>query len=391
MSELVRCAEGGFLVGPSQVVPDDPAVYQWPDPGGAGAVVGCNQLVCQRCHQRVIQRPGFHATRELKQQRAARLPAVYAACCAGEAGWEEQVQGGALERDPRIRLYLCRCAQHGEMRLSPVEAEPDGPPGGPESWRCAGHPRASDGAAASAADSAAASSTSSGASTASSASPAAFVAAALDGEHGGPEAIDQRYHLAADPPHRQALGEALLAQLTSDEPRRRLRALGFFARNPLVPEAARFAELYAAHRERFAADALFALEVLAERLDPRHQLPDAAAARALLREALLSGAPLPALALARLASFDQAWLAEHAAAAIAAVPGAERTARAGDVVYALRYLGLDPSGRRTDDAFAELVRRAAAVPGVDRRELGQHLVEATGGTTAELVQRALKL
>lgn len=380
MSELVRCAEGGFLVGPSQVVPDDPAVYQWPDLGGAGAVVGCNHLVCQRCHQRVIQRPGFHATRELKRQRAARLPAVYAACSAGEAGWEAQVGGGALERDPRIRLYLCRCAQHGEMRLSPVEAEPDGPPGGPESWRCAGHPRA-----------AAASPNGPGSPAAAASTAAAFVAAALDGGHGGPEAIDQRYHLAADPPHRQALGEALLAQLTSDEPRRRLRALGFFARNPLVPEAARFAKLYAAHRELFAADALFALEVLAERLDPRHQLPDAAAARALLREALLAGAPLPALALARLASFDQAWLAEHAVPAIAAAPEAERTARAGDVVYALRYLGLDPSGRRTDDGFAELVRRAAAVPGVDRRELGQHLVEATGGTTAELVQRALKL
>lgn len=389
MSELVRCAEGGFLVGPSQLVPDDPAIYQWP-PSGAGTVVGCNHLVCQRCHQRVIQRPGFDATRELKRQRAGRLPAVYAACSAGEAGWEEQVQAGALERDPRIRLYLCRCAQHGEMRLCPVEAEPDGPPGGPQSWRCAGHPRATaappDHPAGSTSPDPPASPAAPDTTTA-----AAFVAAALDGAHGGPEAIDHRYHLAADPAQRQALGEALLAQLTSDEPRRRLRALGFFARNPLVPEAARFAERYAAHRELFAADALFALEVLAERIDPRHQLPDAAVARALLREALLAGAPLPALALARLASFDQAWLAEHAAAAIAAVPEAERTVRAGDVVYALRYLGLDASGRRTDDGFAELVRRAAAVPGVDRRELGQHLVEATGGTTAELVQRALKL
>lgn len=372
MSELARCAEGGFLVGPQRVVPEDPAEHQWPDPSGAGVVIGCNHLGCQRCGQSVIQRAGFDATRELKKQRDTRLPDVYAACEAADEGWISEVKRGALEEDSRVRLYLCRCALHGEMMVSPVEEEPDGRPGGPASWRCAGHPAA----------------TTAGAATAD-ASAAAFVTAALDGEHGGPESIDRRYNLAADPAQREALAEAVLVHLTDSDPRRRRRALGFFSRNPRAPQAARVAEIYASHRALFEDVAAFAHEVLADRLDPKHGFSDASAARELLRAALLNGARLPDRALAQLAAFDQAWFAEHAIDALAASPAADRTARAGDLVYALRHLSLDPSGRRTDDRFAELILRVATVPGVERAELRQFLIEATGGTTAELVQRTL--
>lgn len=381
MSELARCAEGGFLVGPQRVVPEDPAEHQWPDPSGAGVVIGCNHLVCQRCTQAVVQRAGFDATRELKKQRAQRLPAVYESCAAsdaGAAGWHAEVKSGALEEDPRVRLYLCRCALHGEMMISPVEDSPDGPPGGPASWRCAGHPSASS---SSSADKQAAEMEVENA--------PALVIAALGNGSVGAEILDRRYNLAADPELREAIGEAVLEQLTSSDPQRRMRALGFFSRNPLAPQAARVAALYAADRARFAGEGDFIHEVLADRLDPKRGLPDSSTAREILRASLLSGAPLPARALAQLAAFDQSWLAEHAVDAISALSAAERTAFAGELLYALRYLSLDPSGRRTDDSFAELIRRVAAVPGVDRAAVRQHLIEATGGTTAELIARAI--
>ncbi len=396
MSELARCAEGGFLVGPQRVVPEEPAEHQWPDPSGAGVVIGCNHLVCQRCGQAVVQRAGFDATRELKKRRTERLPAVYESCTAGaggdagDAGWQGEVKRGSLEEDSRVRLYLCKCALHGEMMVSPVEEAPDGRPGGPASWRCAGHPRASSASTAERTPPAAAAvagSASGGGGVG--AAPAAFVPAALEGQHGGPETIDRRYNLAEDPAQREALGDAVLAHLTASDPRRRMRALGFFSRNPLAPQAARVAELYNADRARFAGDVDFLHEVLGDRLDPKRRFPDASMARDLLRAALLSGARLPDRALARLACFDEPWLAEHAVDAITARPAAERTAFAGELVYALRHLSLDPSGRRTDDRFAELIRRAAAVSGIDRAELRQHLIDATGGATAELIARAL--
>lgn len=354
MAQRLYCSEGGILVGAAGSVPADPAEHAWPK---AQVLVGCNRLRCERCGQAVVQQPGFAAT----AATARALAELHAA-----ASWEPFAAGGAVVRQAESRLYLCGCTSHSERAWSPVVDDPEGRPGGPASWRCDGHPA-----------------------RAAMEEARALVHAGF-GEGGEPAAVDRRWGVA-EAAERAALGGAVLEQLTSPESARRMRALGFFLRNPAAPEAAQVAATVQARRELFegVADpfgarpsvAAFALEVLAARLALRPPAADAEEVRQVVHAALVDGAEVLPRVFALLGTHDQPWLHEHAVTLVAAIASEHRTARAGAVAHALRGLG--------DDEFAALLAALAAVPGVHVRAFADELAEALGGLGAERVRSAL--
>lgn len=354
MAERLYCSEGGVLVGASGRVPADPAEHAWPR---AQVLVGCNRLRCEGCGQAVVQQPGFAPT----EATEAALAALHAA-----ASWEPFAAAGVLRREAEARLYLCACTSHCERAWSPVVDDPEGRPGGPPSWRCDGHPGRGV------------------------VEDAGALVQAAFAEGGEPAAVDRRWGVA-EPVERVAVGRAVLAQLRSSEATRRMRALGFFLRNPAAPEAAQVAAQVRQHRELFegVADpfgarpsvAAFALEVLAARLALRPPVSDADEVRQVVHAALVAGAEVGPRVFALLGAHDQSWLHEHAAALVAATEREHRTARAGAVAQALRGLG--------EDDFGALLMALAAVPGVHVRTFADELAAALGGLGAERVRRAL--
>ena len=111
MSDLRFCPDGGFLVGPQFVIPED--LEEWGH-GGLVERVGCNHLVCERCGAAVRQATGLlpHATRfDIEEAYAApdlsNLPYMHA---------------GPPETK-FFRLYLCRCTMAIEGGAKAVSTE----------------------------------------------------------------------------------------------------------------------------------------------------------------------------------------------------------------------------------------------------------------------------
>jgi hypothetical protein len=92
------CGPHPELVGAAYWLPTEPFEHGWASP------VGCNQLVCRRCRERVASQ---------------------------------------LLPDGRYRRYQCRCQTRDEAWSHRLEADPDDRSGGPLGWRCAGHPELS--------------------------------------------------------------------------------------------------------------------------------------------------------------------------------------------------------------------------------------------------------
>ena len=117
---LARCFEDGYLVGMDRALPMVESEYFIE----GGAFVGCGQVKCDRCQQRVrhIDHRMFAAPLAAPERDALydSLDAASPLVTAGAGG-------------DSYRLYLCRCtyAAIAGVRCLAVADEP---------WRCAGHP-----------------------------------------------------------------------------------------------------------------------------------------------------------------------------------------------------------------------------------------------------------
>lgn len=119
------CPAGGYLVGPTFLVHDDPAYFQTPASPG---MVGCNRLRCRLCGTDVRQRVGF-----ADADPAAATPETVAAICRA-ADW---AASPLLRPDPESRLYACGCSA---VVIKAQQVTPM--PGG--NWTCRGHPPPAD-------------------------------------------------------------------------------------------------------------------------------------------------------------------------------------------------------------------------------------------------------
>ena len=111
------CNGGGYIVGPSYKLPDDPTEYCY-----ERDIIGCNNLVCGTCHAKLRSVASF----------SLRLPTVIPASEVYDADWSAR---GWLEPGGG-RTYVCRCYSLLELGAKPSNQllEVSG-----IVWECAGH------------------------------------------------------------------------------------------------------------------------------------------------------------------------------------------------------------------------------------------------------------
>lgn len=118
---LNECIGGGYAVGPSYDLPEDPSSYHSDDRN----IIGCNSLVCGGCAAKVRSILGFVA----EPPPMVDWSKVYDTQDWSTLGW--------LRTSSRARTYVCRCLQLTELHAEPSDQleETKG-----IRWRCAGHP-----------------------------------------------------------------------------------------------------------------------------------------------------------------------------------------------------------------------------------------------------------
>lgn len=118
---LNYCVGGGYIVGPSYELPDDPSGYCSDDRD----VIGCNALVCSGCGARVRHLLGVAP----EPPPNTNWSTVYDTADWSTLGW--------LKPTTMARWYVCRCTQTMELHSKPSNQleETKG-----ITWRCAGHP-----------------------------------------------------------------------------------------------------------------------------------------------------------------------------------------------------------------------------------------------------------
>ena len=130
------CPDGGYLVNAFTVVPDDPVEYSFDHHHG---IIGCNQLVCDKCGAGVRHIPHAGGGYLLPGRKQSEL-------------YDAEDWRTILIETPGYsgRFYFCRCSSHTECRvqvihdsdltlargadLSEIFSAP------PQSWHCNGHP-----------------------------------------------------------------------------------------------------------------------------------------------------------------------------------------------------------------------------------------------------------
>jgi hypothetical protein len=118
-SGLNYCIGGGYVVGQSYELPDDPSAYH----SNNRDIIGCNNLVCAACGAKVRSLAGFTPA----PPPTVRWRDVYEAQDWSALGWLHPSSG---------RMYVCRC-----LHLTELHAEPSNQLEETRGvrWECAGH------------------------------------------------------------------------------------------------------------------------------------------------------------------------------------------------------------------------------------------------------------
>jgi hypothetical protein len=118
-SALNFCIGGGYVVGLSYELPDDPTAFHSTE----RVIIGCNNLVCGTCFAKVRSVAGF----SLELPSTVRSHDAYSEEDWAAAGWLHPSGG---------RTYACRCFSILELGAAPSNqlAEVRG-----IMWECAGH------------------------------------------------------------------------------------------------------------------------------------------------------------------------------------------------------------------------------------------------------------
>ena len=121
-----KCIEGGWLVGPDTLLPDDPKIY-YHDP--QSFPIGCSRIWCDACHQFVRQWAGYR----LAQGAWSLSPADH------EELFEirNPDQSRLLAKSKEYRVYTCQC--WADSLTSSWSLGRDYLDWG--HWFCAGHPQ----------------------------------------------------------------------------------------------------------------------------------------------------------------------------------------------------------------------------------------------------------
>jgi hypothetical protein len=370
------CALDGTLVSGEDWLPAERFDFDW---GASKPTIGCNQLACDDCDERVRSGLGFDVAdrRAFDPIRAFEAP-----------DWTALP---FLERDPdgKGRLYVCRCRFWVEHALTPLGApQLEGLPGLPHDWVCAGHPYLPlparlDGAAIDRGSD--------------------FAALARETLRAPRERLPTGLPAGRDPwpafwmarlyrllePHRlhEAVSRAVAACLDAPEPEARSGALDFFFHVRDAPGAERVAllardrrDLYAGRRDPFrpAGDldrALFRtlqnrLNVLDEDGRPADRTALEVARAQMLRGGIGD-------LVYQMGMRDAAWLCEHAAAIVAAAPEA-----LDELIYNLREQPLD--------RLLPTVLALAALPSVSREALRSRIARSMPPPTQRPLLAALE-
>ncbi len=118
------CADGGYLVGGRELVPDDPTVYR----AQGGPWVGCSRLVCRTCKATVRHAPGLGVRTPAAGVRVFHAP-----------DWTRRIEGLERRQDSD-RLYVCGCHYHVESSSRACEVSNPSYQDFSSPWTCAGHP-----------------------------------------------------------------------------------------------------------------------------------------------------------------------------------------------------------------------------------------------------------
>ena len=121
------CVHGGFVVGGDGWLPQRSWDYHW---GSITPDVGCNNLICDECHQRVRQRRGLEVA-------------------SGQRVGPDELKGAdpshwhtieALEASAVGRIYACHCKVRVAFAPRATNPPDDELHGLHTAWKCAGHP-----------------------------------------------------------------------------------------------------------------------------------------------------------------------------------------------------------------------------------------------------------
>jgi hypothetical protein len=217
----------GYLVDERGWVPTRAEDYNWVH---LGQVVGCSNLRCESCHERVRQAPGFV---EPSQPAAVVFEAL---------GRPDPSTVLTRHPDGFGRLYACSCFVLRVAAQFQSVAEPLDPITETRApWSCAGHPvlvlpADLDGVAVSSSTNLVALARGTAGGTIATQVPPAF--AAVRGFF-----LLRLFHLVDDPPLREAISRAVAAVLDDGDARVRVAALGFFQIAFAAAGAERVAEL----------------------------------------------------------------------------------------------------------------------------------------------------